>query len=158
MEKVILIFQDLHVVDFLITEALYFIIASILIVVASLIDLSTGIRKSRVLKDPIQSRKLRGTLTKLQDYFYMLFFGIVVDVSIHMLSKFYLPVGVAIGCLAVCGIECWSVIENLKARKSLAAKIPDLVQKIIQTKNVKEAAELITTIQEIVKKQSDCKD
>ena len=57
----------------------------------------------------------------------MLFFGIAADVSIYMLSKFYLPVGVAIGCLAVCGIECWSVIENLKARKSLAAKIPDLV-------------------------------
>lgn len=58
MEKVILIFQDLHVVDFLITEALYFIIAAILIVIASLIDLSTGIRKSRVLKDPIQSNRL----------------------------------------------------------------------------------------------------
>jgi len=53
MEKVILIFQDLHVVDFLITEALYFIIAAILIVIASLIDLSTGIRKSKILKDPI---------------------------------------------------------------------------------------------------------
>jgi hypothetical protein len=153
MEQVIEIIKGLNVVDFLIKEAFYFVIASAMITAAILIDLSTGIKKAKALKCKIYSKGLRMTFTKLGDYLSIFYFGVIVDIAIHMVSKTYVPVGIALACLASCTIECISVIENLKARKSAAGKVPEIAEKIVNAKNVKEAVDIINTIKELTKEE-----
>ena len=153
MEQVIEIIKGLNVVDFLIKEAFYFVIASAMITAAILIDLSTGIKKAKALKCKIYSKGLRMTFTKLGDYLSIFYFGIIVDISIHMISKTYIPAGITLACLASCTIECISVIENLKARKSAAGKVPEIAEKIVNAKNVKEAVDIINTIKELTKEE-----
>jgi hypothetical protein len=153
MERVIIIFNELHILDFLIKEAFYFVVSAAMITAAILIDLSTGIKKAKALKDKIHSQGLRKTFTKLGDYLSIFYFGIIVDIAIHMVSKAYIPAGIALACLASCTIECISVIENLKARKSAAGKVPEIAEKIVSAKNVKEAVDIINTIKELTKEE-----
>ena len=153
MDRITIIFNELNILDFLIKEAFYFVISAAMITAAILIDLSTGIKKAKALKCKIYSQGLRRTFTKLGDYLYVFYFGIIVDISIHMVFKTYIPVGIALACLASCTIECISVIENLKARKSAAGKVPDIAQKIINAKNVKEAIDVINVIKELTKEE-----
>ena len=153
MEKVIIIFNELHILDFLIKEAFYFVVSAAMITAAILIDLSTGIKKAKALKCKIHSQGLRRTFVKLGDYLSIFYFGIIVDIAIHMVSKTYIPVGIALDCLASCTIECISVIENLKARKSAAGQVPEIAQKIINAKNVKEAVDVINTIKKLTEEE-----
>ena len=153
MERVIIIFNELHILDFLIKEAFYFVISAAMITAAILIDLSTGIKKAKALKCKIHSQGLRRTFTKLGDYLSVFYFGIIVDIAIHMVSKAYVPAGIALACLASCTIECISVIENLKARKSAAGKVPEIAEKIVNAKNVKEAVDIINSIKELTKEE-----
>lgn len=153
MERIIIIFNELHILEFIIKEAFYLVISAALITAAILIDLSTGIKKAKALKEKVHSQGLRMTFTKLGDYLYVFYFGIIVDISIHMVFKTYIPAGIALSCLASCTIECISVIENLKARKSAAGKVPEIAQKIINAKNVKEAIDVINVIKELTKEE-----
>lgn len=153
MERVIIIFNELNILDFLIKEAFYFVVSAAMITAAILIDLSTGIKKAKALKCKVHSQGLRRTFTKLGDYLSIYYFGIIVDIAIHMVSKTYIPAGIALACLASCTIECISVIENLKARKSAAGKVPEIAEKIINAKNVKEAIDVINTIKELTKEE-----
>lgn len=153
MERVIIIFNELHILEFLIKEAFYFVISAAMITAAILIDLSTGIKKAKALKCKIHSQGLRRTFTKLGDYLSIFYFGIIVDIAIHMVSKAYIPAGIALACLASCTIECISVIENLKARKSAAGQVPEIAQKIINAKNVKEAVDVINSIKELTEEK-----
>ena len=153
MEKVIIIFNELNILDFLIKEAFYFVVSAAMITAAILIDLSTGIKKAKALKCKIHSQGLRRTFVKLGDYLSIFYFGIIVDIAIHMVSKTYIPVGIALACLASCTIECISVIENLKARKSAAGQVPEIAQKIINAKNVKEAVDVINTIKKLTEEE-----
>lgn len=153
MERVIIIFNELNILDFLIKEAFYFVVSAAMITAAILIDLSTGIKKAKALKCKIHSQGLRRTFTKLGDYLSIFYFGIIVDIAIHMVSKAYIPAGIALACLASCTIECISVIENLKARKSAAGKVPEIAEKIINAKNVKEAVDIINTIKELTEEK-----
>jgi len=153
MERVIIIFNELNILDFLIKEAFYFVVSAAMITAAILIDLSTGIKKAKALKCKIHSQGLRRTFTKLGDYLSIFYFGIIVDIAIHMVSKAYIPAGIALACLASCTIECISVIENLKARKSAAGKVPEVAEQIINAKNVKEAIDIINTIKELTEEK-----
>lgn len=153
MERVIIIFNELNILDFLIKEAFYFVVSAAMITAAILIDLSTGIKKAKALKCKIHSQGLRSTFTKLGDYLSIFYFGIIVDIAIHMVSKAYIPAGIALACLASCTIECISVIENLKARKSAAGKVPEIAEKIVNAKNVKEAVDIINIIKELTEEQ-----
>lgn len=153
MESIITIFNELHILEFLIKEAFYFVISAAMITAAIFIDLSTGIKKAKALKCKIYSQGLRRSFTKLGDYLYVFYFGVIVDISIHMVFKTYIPVGIALSCLASCTIECISVIENLKARKSAAGKVPEIAQKIINANNVKEAIDIINVIKELTKEE-----
>ena len=153
MERVIIIFNELNILYFLIKEAFYFVVSAAMITAAILIDLSTGIKKAKALKEKVHSKGLRMTFTKLGDYLSIFYFGIIVYIAIHMVSKAYIPAGIALACLASCTIECISVIENLKARKSAAGKVPEIAQKIINANNAKEAIEVINIIKELTKEE-----
>jgi signal transduction histidine kinase len=58
--------------------------------------------------------------------------------------------------LAASIIELISVVENLKLKKSSAAKLPEIIQKIIETKDQEGAAKLIKELSELTKKSGNC--
>ena len=50
------------------------------ILLAVLIDLSTGVERAKKCKEKIRSHILRRTISKVVDYYRLLFFGVIIDV------------------------------------------------------------------------------
>ena len=136
------------VINFLFKEALMFVASGMFILGAVLIDLRTGIAKARALKDKVHSKSLRKSIVKFKEYVSVLYFGCVLDLCVGLVYKPF-PIGVAIIGLAVCCIEFYSVIENLKAKKSSAGKTLDILQKIIETSSKEDALEVIEKIKSL---------
>lgn len=121
-------------------------ICAIAIVVMVLLDLSTGLRAAKATKDKIRSNILRRTVTKILDYYHFLVAGIVIDVTGLAFDFYKVPYGAILVTLAVAGIELVSMYENFKKAKSAAAEIPQIIEKIIEAKNEKDASELFEAI------------
>lgn len=121
-------------------------ICAIAIVVMVLLDLSTGLRAAKATKDKIRSNILRRTVTKILDYYHFLIAGIVIDVTGLAFDFYKVPYGAILVALAVTGIELVSMYENFKKAKSAAAEIPQIIEKIIEAKNEKDASELFEAI------------
>lgn len=91
----------------------------VLVLLASLVDLKTGIDASkRVGNFKTTSTGLRKTVTKLLSYFSILFMMLILDFAFSYLSKtisfFEIPICSVIGIIVVIAIEAWSVQENVK--------------------------------------------
>lgn len=121
-------------------------ICAVAIVIMVLLDLSTGLRAAKATKDKIRSNILRRTVTKILDYYHFLVAGIVIDVTGLAFDFYKVPYGAILVTLAVAGIELVSMYENFKKAKSAAAEIPQMIEKIIETKNEKDASELFEAI------------
>lgn len=121
-------------------------ICAVAIVVMVLLDLSTGLRAAKATKDKIRSNILRRTVTKILDYYHFLVAGIVIDVTGLAFDFYKVPYGAILVTLAVAGIELVSMYENFKKAKSAAAEIPQMIEKIIEAKNEKDASELFEAI------------
>lgn len=121
-------------------------VCCILIVVAVFIDMWVGIDAARAAKEPLMSHGLRRTLTKGLDYFRVVFFASLIDILGAFFTWYHLPFLALLATLAVLLIEGRSVIENCKRKKSNAADVVDMAQKIIKALNDKEAKEIIKEI------------
>ena len=55
-------------------------ICAVAILLAVLIDLSTGVERAKKCKEHIKSHILRRTISKVVDYYRLLFFGVIIDV------------------------------------------------------------------------------
>ncbi|HOO24971.1 MAG TPA: phage holin family protein, partial [Paludibacteraceae bacterium] len=124
------IMEDLQLAQFAIKEAFWFLLCGGLTFGAILVDLSTGVSKARALKEKVYSGGLRKSLIKLRDYLSIFYFGVIVDIALNLVWK-YMPVGLVTTCIAASTIELISVVENLKLKKSAAAKMPEIVAKMI---------------------------
>ena len=80
-------------------------ICCILIVVASFIDMWTGIDAARVNKEPISSRALRKTIAKIVDYLRVAFFAVLIDVLGLCFPWYAIPYCVVIATLGILLIE-----------------------------------------------------
>ena len=127
----------------------------VVIFVAVCIDFSAGYKAAKVCKEPIKSRLLRRTVSKVTDYYHFLLVGVLVDVLGLAFPWYSIPFAAVITAVAVVLIEGWSVIEKFKKMKSAAANIPKIAQKIVDVKNLKEAVELISEINELTDKVND---
>lgn len=119
------------------------------IFVAVMIDFSAGYKAAKVCKEPIKSRLLRRTVSKITDYYHFLIVGILVDLLGLAFPWYTAPFAAVIVSISVVLIEGWSVIEKFKKMKSSAANILDMAQKVCDTTNVKKALELIGEINEM---------
>lgn len=126
----------------------------VVIFVAVLIDFSAGYKAARVCKEPIKSRLLRRTISKITDYYHFLIVGILVDVLGLAFPWYSMPFAAVIVSISVVLIEGWSVVEKYKKMKSSAADIPLMAQKIVEIANVKDALSLIGEIKELAEKMS----
>ena len=149
------IMKDLQLAQFAIKEAFWFLLCGGLTFGAILVDLSTGVSKARALKEKVYSGGLRKSFIKLRDYLSIFYFGVIVDIALNLVWK-YMPVGLVTTCIAASAIELISVVENLKLKKSAAAKMPEMIAKIVEVKDADSAAKVIEELKNLSKKNGNC--
>lgn len=120
----------------------------VLIVFACLLDMWTGIDAARANKEKICSRPLRKTGTKIVDYYRLVVFFILIDILGLCFPWYNLPYGAVIGTAGVLFVEGFSVVENLRKKKSHAADVADMAAKIVECLTPEEAQKLIKKIKE----------
>lgn len=108
----------------------------------------TGIDAARANKERIRSKPLRKTGIKIVDYFRLILFFVLIDILGLCFPWYILPYGVIIGTLGVLCVEGFSIIENLRRKKSHAAEVADLSKKIIECITPDEAQKIIKAIKE----------
>ncbi|MCL1614538.1 phage holin family protein [Phocaeicola plebeius] len=120
----------------------------VLIVFACLLDMWTGIDAARANKEKICSRPLRKTGTKIVDYYRLVMFFILIDILGLCFPWYNLPYGAIIGTAGVLFVEGFSVVENLRKKKSHAADVADMAAKIVECLTPEEAQKIIKKIKE----------
>lgn len=130
-------------------------ICCVVIIVAVLLDLNTGLSAARKNKERIKSRILRRTITKILDYLRVLLFGVMIDVlglSFVWYSAPYCTILVAVGVVL---IEVKSVFENYQKSKSAAKELPNIIEQIIGTVTKDDAEKIIEIIKSNKYKKED---
>lgn len=121
-------------------------ICAIAILAAVLIDLTTGIEAAKKCKEKIRSRILRRTVSKVVDYYRLLFFGIIIDVLGLAFTWYNIPYCAVIVAVGIVLIEGKSVLENYHKMKSAAKELPSVVKQIIEAVTDKDAEKVIELI------------
>lgn len=123
-------------------------ICSVLICVACLMDMWTGIDAAKANKEKISSKPLRKTGTKIVDYFRLIIIFVLIDILGLCFPWYNLPYGAIIGTAGVLFVEGFSVVENLRRKKSHAAEVADMAAKIVECLTAEEAQKIIKKIKE----------
>lgn len=123
-------------------------VCCIAILFAVLIDLSTGVERARKCKERIKSRILRRTVSKLIDYYRLLFFGIIIDVLGLIFTWYNNPYCTVLIALGVVAVEAKSVLENYRRMKSVARDVPGAVEQIVEVVTSKKAEDVIDIIKD----------
>ena len=97
-------------------------ICCILVIVACMIDLTTGVEAAKKNKEKIKSRILRRTVAKILDYLRVVVFGVLIDILGLAFPWYAIPYCAIVVTLGILLIEAKSVIENYQKRRSAAAK------------------------------------
>lgn len=128
----------------------------VVIGVAVLLDLYTGIKAAKKTGEKIRSHILRRTIIKIIEYWMVVVFGVLIDLLGLSFTWYNIPYAAIIVTLCVLLIEGHSLFENLTRAKSPAAKIDDvagdILQDIIDAKSSKTAAKVYEGIVEKLKK------
>lgn len=122
-------------------------ICAVAILLAVLINLSTGVERAKKCKERIKSRILRRTISKVVDYYRLLFFGVIIDVLGLAFIWYNVPYCAVVVAVGVVLIEYKSVLENYKKMKSPASKVPDAMADAadaIASKDIKELIDNVT--------------
>ena len=131
-------------------------ICFVLVFLAVLIDLYTGIHAAKKCKERIQSHVLRRTINKILCYLSVVFLGIFIDVLGLSFPWYVLPYCCIFTTLSCILIEGKSVIENLTKIKSPAAEVPDTVMSLaekLRKYDLKALKEVIELAEKLNKKQ-----
>lgn len=130
-------------------------ICAVAILFAVLIDLSTGVERAKKCKERIKSHILRRTISKVVDYYRLLFFGVIIDVLGLAFVWYNLPYCAVIVAVGVVLIEAKSVLENYQKMKSAARNMPDVVRQIIDAVTDKDANKVIELIKDNDNKRTE---
>ncbi len=129
-------------------------ICCVMIILAVILDLDTGVKAARKNHEKICSRNLRRTVAKTLDYLRVLVFGVMIDILGLAFPWYDIPYCAIIVALATVLIEAKSVLENYEKMKSAAAAIPDEISRIVKAKTRAEAKEIIDLIRESARKEN----
>lgn len=128
----------------------------VVIGIAVLLDLYTGINAAKKTGEKIRSHILRRTIIKIIEYWMVVVFGVLIDLLGLSFTWYNIPYAAIIVTLCVLLIEGHSLFENLTRAKSPAGRIDDVagsfVQDIIEAKSGKTAAKVYEKIVEHLKK------
>lgn len=118
----------------------------ILIILACLIDLWTGIDAARKNKEKIRSKALRRTVAKALDYLRVIMFAVLIDI-LGLTFTWYLMPYCCVACtLGILIIEGKSVLENFQKKKSSAAQVVDIISTIVECADNDTAEKIIAAI------------
>lgn len=118
----------------------------ILIILACLIDLWTGIDAARKNKEKIRSKALRRTVAKALDYLRVIMFAVLIDI-LGLTFTWYLMPYCCVACtLGILIIEGKSVLENFQKKKSSAAQVVDIISTIVECADHDTAEKIIAAI------------
>ncbi len=123
-------------------------ICSLLICIACLMDMWTGIDAARANKEKIRSKPLRKTGVKIVDYFRLIIIFVLIDILGLCFPWYNLPYGAVIGTAGVLFVEGFSVVENLRRKRSHAAEVADVAAKIVKCLTTEDAEKIIKMIKE----------
>lgn len=123
-------------------------ICSLLICIACLMDMWTGIDAARANKEKIRSKPLRKTGVKIVDYFRLIIIFVLIDILGLCFPWYNLPYGAVIGTAGVLFVEGFSVVENLRRKRSHAAEVADVAAKIVKCLTTEDAEKIIKMIKD----------
>lgn len=118
----------------------------ILVIAACFIDLWTGIDAARKNKEKIRSKALRRTVAKVLDYLRVVIFGVLIDVLGLSFPWYVIPYCAIVCTLGILIIEGKSVLENFQKKKSSAAEVAEVAEKIVACLDNDTAMKLIKAI------------
>ena len=118
----------------------------VLVIVACLIDLWTGVEAAKKNKDKIKSRILRRTVAKILDYLRVVIFGVLIDLLGLAFPWYSIPYCAILCTLGILLIEGKSVIENYQKSKSSAAKVVEMIAEIVECGDHDTAEKIIKAI------------
>lgn len=121
-------------------------ICCVMIIIAALLDLNTGVKAARKAKEKIRSRTLRHTVTKIIDYLRVLAFAVMIDVLGLSFPWYNVPYCAIICTLGVLLIEAKSVLENYNKMKSSARVLPDVIKEIVACATDGKARDIVEKI------------
>ena len=132
-------------------------VCCILVIAAALLDMWTGVDAAIANRERIRSHSLRKTVRKVIDYLRIVVFGVLIDIlGLGLFFPWYdIPYACIVVTLGVILIEGKSVIENFKKKRSSAAQVLDIVAKIIECADEKDARKLISIIRGTDTKETD---
>lgn len=125
------------------------IIIWVIMLAAVMIDMRAGIRKAKALRQHIDSHGLRRTFTKFGDYGKVTALFMCIDLLGILFDIYLMPYASGTSAVIAVSIEAWSVRENLRAARSSAAQIPELIGDFIKASNEKDVSELLRKFSEM---------
>lgn len=117
--------------------------------VAVMIDMRAGIRKAKALHQHIDSHGLRRTFTKFGDYGKVTALFMCVDLLGILFDIYLMPYASGASAVIAVGIEAWSVRENLRAARSSAAQIPNIIGELVEASTEKEVSKILRKFSEM---------
>lgn len=130
-------------------------VCCVLVIAAALLDMWTGVDAAIANRERIRSHSLRKTVRKVIDYLRIVVFGVLIDILGLFFPWYDIPYACIVVTLGVILIEGKSVIENFKKKRSSAAQVLDIVAKIIECADEKDARKLISIIRGTDTKETD---
>lgn len=125
-----------------------------IIAIAASIDMWTAIDASKISKEPIESRKLRVTISKLIDYYRVIIYFTLIDILGFLLSFYSLPIVCVLSTAGILLIEGKSIIkENIAKKRKAIGELPDVISQIINAVTEKDAENIIKKINELNEKK-----
>ena len=118
----------------------------ILVIVACLIDLWTGIDAAKKNREKISSKALRRTIAKVLDYLRVIIFGVLIDLLGLSFPWYAVPYMAIICTFGILVIEGKSVLENFNKKKSSAAQVVDIIEAIVNATDNETAEKIIKAI------------
>lgn len=126
-------------VFFITIRAGIILICWLFMVVSSIVDFWSGITTAKALGQALMSHGFRRTITKICDYARLMLFALMFDILGSLLSFYIVPFATILCTAAIICIECKSVIENSRRKKTHVADIPEVIKSIMRATSQKDA-------------------
>lgn len=123
-----------------------FLAVCIFVIGAIMLDLWDGVHTARKLKDRVHSHKLRVTIAKMSEYWRFIMIGFLIDCIGIIFSFYILPYFAVLFGVGLIIIEIKSMLEHAKRRKSHTTELPDILHRIVDCANEKDAHDLLEKI------------
>ncbi len=126
-----------------------FLAVSLFVVLAIMLDLWDGVHTAKVTKERVHSHKLRVTIDKMSEYWRFILIGFLIDCIGLIFSFYIMPFVAVLFGTGLIVIEIKSMFEHAKRRKSHTTELPEILRKIVECANEKDAHDLVEKINEL---------